>query len=415
MTIINNQITDLLKEIEKSSQKYNKYNFLKEMFNFSNERYLHSSFIAMLLSQEDRNRYLGTFLNQLSKCEDDNIIYGKRFNLSNLSLDKAIINPNKDDHREHKNIDILIRWEQNQEKTAIIIENKTFSGDRNKDGIPQLVSYAKKLEDEEKYQKENIYLVYLNFRGEEPTCKDEFKGYNLTVLGYDNFIKNWIVALRDDSQIDGQLKIHLNEYYLYLCENLDTAQNAINLKEELIGFLKEDTDVLKQSKIVIKAYKDSLQSIKECQDLLQPSDKLDTIFTKVLKDVKWHVIHEIITGIIKELQKQESGFDVIVDYRVLIDKINLVAKNDNSTAKIIIDLKYHDTNFYLCNDLNGFTVGKCINGGDKDFEQVHPDHKYPFRDFLKKPEVLNILGEQDEFISNTVQLIIQAVKRRLNK
>lgn len=402
MAIINKEISDLLKQIQKKSQKYNKYNFLKEMFKFSNERYFHSSFIAMLLSQEDRNRYLGTFLNQLSEHKAPK--YGKRFNLSNLSLDKAIIKPNKDNHSEYRNIDLLIRWEE--EKTAIIIENKTFSCDRNKKGVPQLVSYAKNLEAEDKYQKENIYLVYLNFRGEEPTYINEFKNYNLTVLGYDNFIKNWIEGLCKDAKIGGQLKIHITEYYLYLCENLDTVENAITLKGKLIEFLKEDINVQKQSEIIINTYKESKKPE-------HSSDKLYETFAKVMKDVKWHVIHEVISGIINGF-KDNKEFDVTVDKRTLIDKINLIAKSDNSRAKIIINLKYHNTSFYLCNDLNGFTIGKYIDGGDKDFEQVHPAQKYPLRDLFKKPEIFKILGEENEFISNTVQLIKQAVKRRLN-
>lgn len=157
-------------------------NIFEEMFNWNNERYLHSSFIAILLSQfmkEQHNySFFDLFLKHLHR-ENHTILP------SLFPHDKCEVYPNITQHREIKNIDLLIISKDTQ--SVIIIENKTLSPDRIIAGKHQLLFYG---EDFKRYK--HIFYVYLSPRKFLPTRIDSFQNKNLTTISYDLFIRDWL-------------------------------------------------------------------------------------------------------------------------------------------------------------------------------------------------------------------------------
>lgn len=171
--------------VEKIVRKKNGFNLFMSMFNWYNEKYLHSSFISMMLSLDER--YLKLFIEEIKKNDD-------KGNFCVEDFCKYDVFPNKNDHAEKLNIDILITSKTTNK--VIIIENKTFAKDRIVDGNPQLLGYGKKIIESAKFEnirdEKDIYYVYLSLRGVFPSEKEEFKDKNLITISYDKNIRNRI-------------------------------------------------------------------------------------------------------------------------------------------------------------------------------------------------------------------------------
>lgn len=171
--------------VEKIEGKKNGFNLFMSMFNWYNEKYLHSSFISMMLSLDER--YLKLFIEEIKKNDD-------KGNFCVEDFCKCVVFPNINDHAEKLNIDILITSKTTNK--VIIIENKTFAKDRIVDGNPQLLGYGKKIIESAEFKnirdEKDIYYVYLSLRGVFPSEKEEFKDKNLITISYDVNIRNWI-------------------------------------------------------------------------------------------------------------------------------------------------------------------------------------------------------------------------------
>ena len=371
------QLHNFLTQGLKNKQEYN---FLREMFNFSNERYLHSSFITMLLSQPDQH-YLKFFLEKLAMLyfpenEQDREEFLNRFPLQG----QVEIHPNRIKHNEDNHIDILIKCEDT--KSVIIIENKTFSSDIFKiDNSPEakeknekgkggkLISQLEYYSNLPVYKDYKKYLGYLTFRGKSPKwledMKEKYAGQRtITNISYDKFI---IDIENGGNQDNGWLQRCINycksstnanseklswvieQYLEFVKENLDTRKIA----HELIRIIEEDKENLHE---LCNAYtKENYFRNKEEKDL----------FNKYMQHVKWEVINDIIYNIINGLQISNKIFITLDTQALLLNEmITSASRHDKTVKPIVFNFTYQKNNgeeilMYLSYDSKGFTVGKC--------------------------------------------------------
>lgn len=155
----------LLKEIGILNSKYKHEDKDKEIFNIfdsmmkrTDERYLHSKFISILLdptaSHKAKDKFLKLFLN----------ITGIEVS---YDLDSLCTYPNERDSHEYKNMDILVIDRKN--KSAVIIENKIYAEDSNHEQEGQLEKYYRIVLKEEKIPEDNIHVVYLSLDRKGPS------------------------------------------------------------------------------------------------------------------------------------------------------------------------------------------------------------------------------------------------------
>lgn len=89
---------------KKSKVKPQGFNLFCSMFNWHNERYLHSSFIGMMLSM--KREFFVSFLEELHRADTG---FFKDEDLAYFKGCACEIHPNMGEHGEWRNIDIPIR------------------------------------------------------------------------------------------------------------------------------------------------------------------------------------------------------------------------------------------------------------------------------------------------------------------
>lgn len=316
------------------------FNLFRAMFNWHNEKFLHSSFIAMLLSM--RKEYLKCFLERMFH----NITM--KDSLQGQSC-KALIDifltgdyriyPNEAEHREIHQIDISI-WSPNGEY-VIIIENKLFAKDRHSQHITQLGRYGEAiLKDKELNinSSEHIFYVYLTLRGLEPTVcpgQSEHKLSHLALMSYEKDIKDWVLECME-SEKDAFKKEIMRQYWEVLNTHVNDSTQVINL----------------------------MKHFTENEDEMKTYFEVHSHGDDMMRHLKWHTMHSLICGLLEKLE--EEGF-VICDEYVNPDKKNKYATRrlheqvtsmvDRKKVRLIINFTYQERNYYLCYDAKGFTVG----------------------------------------------------------
>ena len=172
-------------EREKRGELFNIFEILKVE---TNETRAHSAFLAALLTPKGKHgagdRFLRAFIDTMDCLKDF------EFNTKDakVEIEYSIGNKNED-ATEGGRIDILIE----SGNKAIIIENKIYAGDQEKQLI-RYTNYAKKYRD--------YRLLYLNLYGDEASeysVKDESdkklqSGEDYFQVGYDKEIIDWLEA-----------------------------------------------------------------------------------------------------------------------------------------------------------------------------------------------------------------------------
>lgn len=192
------------------------------MFNWHNERYLHSSFIGMMLSM--KREFLVSFLEELHQADagvfkDEDLAYFKEC--------ACEIYPNKDEHGEWKNIDILIQT--TDKKRAVVIENKMLANDRMVNGKHQLEMYMERVR---KDGAERVIGVYLTPRRYQPDFAELWTEQNRMTLGYDMAIKHWVENCRN-LEVDGFKREMIRQYGELLDVALNDPQVALEFREAI--------------------------------------------------------------------------------------------------------------------------------------------------------------------------------------
>lgn len=367
--------------VGKIERKKKGFNLFMSMFNWYNEKYLHSSFISMMLSLDER--YLKLFIEEIKKNDD-------KGNFCVEDFCKCDVFPNINDHAEKLNIDILITSKTTNK--VIIIENKTFAKDRIVDGNPQLLGYGKKIIESAEFEnirdEKNIYYVYLSLRGVFPSEKEEFKDKNLITISYDVNIRNWIKA----------------------CSGLETDDFKKSLMQQyldMIDFALPDIkDILYLKRLVAG-------NLDELFRMYTSNENKDASFKDAMKHVMWHTIDDFITDLIKKMARIEGiTFNIPIsngEYQInktdLHQKITRMAHNQ--TGKADVQFNYKGESYNICFSSKGIE----LSIDDEKSKEIDYLSGINFCNF-KCRETFDMINKDEANIE--IEKVIDKIKSKLN-
>lgn len=313
---------------KKSKVKPQGFNLFCSMFNWHNERYLHSSFIGMMLSM--KREFLVSFLEELHRAD------AGVFKTEDLAYFKGCaceIHPNKDEHWEWKNIDILIRT--TDKKRAVVIENKMLANDRMVNGKHQLEMYMERVR---KDGAERVIGVYLTPRRYQPDFAELWTEQNRMTLGYDTAIKHWVEKCQEQETDDFKKKI-IQQYGELLDVALNDPQVALEFREA----------VARNLELAYEWYQ---------------KGKADTDFREAMIHVKWHTLYDVLNGVFDGLKNLEGVEWNVENDREMQKDVDRVSLTDKSSSLLVYNFRYNGVWCYICNDAKGFTIGPCENRND---------------------------------------------------
>lgn len=376
---------DLMFEVNttvgKIERKKNGFNLFMSMFNWYNEKYLHSSFISMMLSLDER--YLKLFIEEIKKNDD-------KGNFCVEDFCKCDVFPNINDHAEKLNIDILITSKTTNK--VIIIENKTFAKDRIVDGNPQLLGYGKKIIESAEFEnirdEKDIYYVYLSLRGVFPSEKEEFKDKNLITISYDVNIRNWIKKC-SGLETDGFKKSLMQQYLDMIDFALPDIKDILYLKRLVAGNLDQ----------LFRMY--------------TSNENKDASFKDAMKHVMWHTIDDFITDLINKMKCIEGiTFNIPVsngEYQInktdLHQKITRMAHIH--TGKADVQFNYKGESYNICFSSKGIELS-IVGGKSKMIDDLSGIN---FCNFECR-ETFDMINKDEANIE--IEKVIDKIKSKLN-
>lgn len=374
--------------VGKIVRKKNGFNLFMSMFNWYNEKYLHSSFISMMLSLDER--YLKLFIEEIKKNDD-------KGNFCVEDFCKCDVFPNKNDHAEKLNIDILITSKTTNK--VIIIENKTFAKDRIVDGNPQLLGYGKKIIESAEFEnirdEKDIYYVYLSLRGVFPSEKEEFKDKNLITISYDKNIRNWIKKC-SGLETDDFKKSLMQQYLDMIDIALPAVKDILDLKRWVAGNLD----------IAFHRY-----TSKENKDV--DFKFKDAKFKDAMKHVRWHTIDDFITDLIKKMARIEGiTFNIpISNGEYQINKTDLHQKITRMahihTGKADVQFNYKGESYNICFSSKGIELS-IVGGKSKMIDDLSGIN---FCNFECR-ETFDMINKDEANIE--IEKVIDKIKSKLN-
>lgn len=364
-----------LEEVSKrfNLDSYNEFNLFSVLHHITDERRLHSRFIAFLLNPEgshkEGSKYLELFL--------------KNIGINDFTITGSKVYPTESDKKEHEDIDIFV---YNDKKQAIIIENKIFAGDSNKveeNGsiTPQLLNYYNKKK--EKFN--DIKLIYLTLNAKEPSLINLFTPSLKPLLA--SYIENILVwldeCLKESSSSD--MIFSIKQYRQLLFQIVNDYKLALALKE----IAAESLD---------SAYKFWIK-------LKELGIEKESLMREQFKHIQWHTIHEFFSCL---KQKIEEQFSVSVsDFD--IDCVTAISHRNSSRSKLVLSFEYKNDFFYVCNDSKGFTIG---NSESKKWEFVSKDEKLAFCNF-ENEKVFNLIN--NDYAANIIDSIVDKLDQFIIK
>lgn len=368
--------------VGKIVRKMNGFNLFISMFNWYNEKYLHSSFISMMLSLDER--YLKLFIEEIKKNDD-------KGNFCVEDFCKCVVFPNINDHAEKLNIDILITSKTTHK--VIIIENKTFAKDRIVDGNPQLLGYGKKIIKSAEFKnirdEKDIYYVYLSLRGVFPSEKEEFKDKNLITISYDKNIRNWIKACIE-LETDDFKKSLMQQYLDMIYFALPDVKDILDLKRLVAGNLDDEF---------------SMYTSEENKDVDD--------FKDAMKHVIWHTIDDFITDLIKKMARIEgitfnipvSNGEFQINKTDLHQKITRMAHNHTGNADV--PFNYKGESYNICFSSKGIE----LSIDDEKSKEIDYLSGINFCNF-KCRETFDMINKDEANIE--IEKVIDKIKSKLN-
>lgn len=374
--------------VEKIEGKKKGFNLFMSMFNWYNEKYLHSSFISMMLSLDER--YLKLFIEEIKKNDD-------KGNFCVEDFCKCDVFPNRNDHAEKLNIDILITSKTTNK--VIIIENKTFAKDRIVDGNPQLLGYGKKIIESAEFKnirdEKDIYYVYLSLRGVFPSEKEEFKDKNLITISYDKNIRNWIKKC-SGLETDDFKRSLMQQYLDMIYFALPAVKDILDLKRLVAGNLDE----------LFRMYTSN-----ENEYVDNENEYVD--FKDAMKHVRWHTIDDFITDLIKKMARIEGiTFNIpISNGEFQINKTDLHQKitrmAHKQTGKADVPFNYKGESYNICFSSKGIE----LSIDDEKSKEIDYLSGINFCNF-KCRETFDMINKDEANIE--IEKVIDKIKSKLN-
>ncbi len=400
----------LITNLEIVKARYDEIRDKKEMFNIfsamykqTDERRLHSRFIATLLNPFASHRAGSLFLRHFMEMFSD-------IDFSNFQ--NAIVYPDEIHKAERNNIDILII--DRMSRHAVIIENKIHAGDSNNENGGQLERYYKHIRDDEKIKGENIHVFYLTLDGHEPSDESlgEFKtlkNINGQCISYENHIIDW-------------LNLCVKEVYNQ-------------------PFIRES--ILQYKKLIIKMTNSntSIEERKRIKDLIgKDEDSINA--TKYLFDnfhhVKWHTIADFWNELAEALNNNKLEVLNSVENKAITEithyENNRNGENCGLSFKVndkIEGFVWHEKDEYL---FWGFEKDGMSDAQTKVFEQLEKNgeisesssywwnfcilsngNKLWLKDFTYK-ETFDLISpeKREETISKIVRDILNFIEQHLS-
>lgn len=363
---------------------YNQFNWFKVMYKMTEERTLHSRMIAFLLNPEGSHNQSALFLK----------LFFEEFGILDFDLDKVKVYPEEDKKKEEDNIDILIT---NAKKQAIIIENKIFANDSNNEIILENVigNCTHKYQIPRYYYKTQCkgytvtHIYYLTIRNNKPSFYEDFPQEVQALLQCKDYIQsilNWMGKCIAFYPTEDAFKIGLQHYKQATTEFLNDMHLALQLKDISSQHLKEAFNfwIKKQS---------------------PSSDKFHIIQNQFIH-VKWHTVHEFFTELARGIN-EEFKVDVT---EVGNEKITAVTHRNTETPTLLT-FKFQDVLYYICNDKNGFSIGRHIENKTEDDFQILFDKNYAFFNF-SQPEVFQLIkpNESEKLAGEIVNALKNFIK-----
>ncbi|OLQ74867.1 hypothetical protein BIT28_12970 [Photobacterium proteolyticum] len=335
--MINNQFFKYVQLLHEKYTRKPEYNLFCVLRSESDEVRLHSRFLSDLLNPKGSHNHHNAFLKLFLKHFKENF---------QLDLTQEVTVDN-----EYKNIDILIR----NGKTAIVIENKIYASDQEK----QLSNYYRKMKDE---GYENIKLIYLTRTGYEPSDQstdelpDKVKEKALTLASYEHDIYEWISKCTEVAARDAPLREACIQYLDIISKITNKIENQDHM-EELKTLLLADSNLAR-------------------------FPDLFSAYNEVLVDLQFDIWNKIAEGIRQEfgelhhdsITEQESPKELVRNY---------VENRRNS--------KYYNVNVKL-------------NGYENTYILVEQDHHIYFGIYCENgsnsPEYKEIAKKTENFVNS---------------
>lgn len=371
-----------IEEIDISS--YNQFNWFKVMYKMTEERSLHSRMIAYLLNPEGSHKQGTLFLE----------LFFEEFGITNFDIKDVVVLPHEVIKKEEDNIDILIT---NSNKQAIIIENKIFAGDSNKEEVleNECGNCTHKYQIPRYYYKTQCkgftvtYIFYLTVKHNKPSFYEDFPQEVKALLQCKDYIQsvlNWMRKCIAVYPADDAFKVGLEHYKQATTEFLNDMQLALKLKQITADYLQEAFSFWLKNQI-------------------DTSDKYDIIKSQFIH-VKWHTVHEFYTELANKIH-DEFKVDVTE-----VDKEKITAVTHyNSKTPTLLTFKFLDVLYYVCNDKNGLSIGRHIENKTEDDFQILFDKNYAFFDFSNQEVFQLIKPNQSEKLASE---IVNALKNFVN-
>ncbi len=339
---------------------YNQFNWFKVMYKMTEEKNLHSRFIAFLLNPKGSHGQGDIFLK----------LFLKDFNITNYNLEGVVVLPDEHTKKEEDNIDILITNSSNQ---AIIIENKIFASDSNKDEV---------LEDEKgicthKYQIPRYYkkvtcngltvtsIIYLNVKDTKPSFYDEFPSEVKEILQCRDYIKyvlTWIGKCIDICLEENIFKVGLIQYKQATTEFLNDYKLALDLQE-------------------VSSFEENLEEAFKFWTTTNEDSKYHSIKEQFMH-VKWHIVFDFYSELKEAIEanyKERARVNEIDKEQ--ITKLTHTDKKINTVLTFSVD----NIHYYVCNDGKGFSVGRDKKIKEKDdYKVIYRVENYAYFDFSQE-------------------------------
>jgi len=302
------EIGYLLRDINVVREKSLKRELQEDCFNLftilkkeSDETFLHSRFISSLLdikgSHKLGNKLLDLFL----------VIINSSFKYESATVE---IHPNNLERSEYKRIDILLI--DRMQNSAIIIENKIYSGDSNSEEDGQLERYYKRIIEEDRIPEDNIEVYYLTLDGHEPSEESlstmgcyPMLSEKVKCISYSQEILNWMKKCVKECYDKPALRESIIQY-IKLIEHMTNNDITIEERKELMRIIGNNDDNLFSAKMLIDN----------------------------MKHVYWHTLYEFWKELSEGFQKQ--GYNIVQP--VLNETIDTLVHGGPKQRKIDLDL-----------------------------------------------------------------------------
>lgn len=174
-----------------------------KMLNLETKENIHSSFITSVFNSSKFAKE--EFIKILNK------VSGKEFEHEKLKAQtEKVLSSDKS-----ARVDIYItNYKDIEEKgdTRIIIENKIYVGDQNK----QLKRYHNHLKND-KYKKTALFYLTLEGKNATKFSHDDLKSEYI-LLNYAEHIQKWLKQVKENDTIDSKLKIYIEDYQVIIEE-----------------------------------------------------------------------------------------------------------------------------------------------------------------------------------------------------